>query len=87
MSHRGVEVVLGRLATDRAVRNRFRRAPAVTLRELVASGIELSPVEMAALGTLDPAAVQRFALALDPKIQKAVLATGSEEETGDAEGK
>ena len=77
--------MLGRLATDRAVRDRFHRAPSATLRELVASGIELSPVELAALATLDPAALQRFALALDPKIQKAVLATWSEE-TGDASG-
>jgi hypothetical protein len=79
MSHRGVEVVLGRLATDEAMRHRFRRAPAEALRELLAVGIELSAVELAALQSLDPAALHRFAQALDPRLQKAVLVASPEE--------
>ena len=73
MSHRGVEVVLGRLATDEAWRERFRREPAAALRELIGSGLELSAVERAAIEGLDPSAVLRFAEALDPRLQKAVL--------------
>jgi hypothetical protein len=73
MTHRGVEVVLGRLVTDEAVRGRFRHAPAAALRELIAAGIELSPVELEALESLDAAAIHRFAEALDPRLQKAVL--------------
>ena len=73
MSHRGVEIVLGRLATDEALRKRFRQAPAVVLRELIALGIELSPVELGTLESLDPSAVHRFAQSLDPRLQKAVL--------------
>lgn len=73
MSHRGVEIVLGRLATDEATRRRFERAPALALRELMALGLELSPVELTALESLDPSAVQRFAQTLDPRLQKAVL--------------
>jgi hypothetical protein len=73
MSHRGVEIVLGRLATDGAMRRRFRQAPAHVLRELMALGIELSPVELAALASLDPSAVHSFATALDSRLQKAVL--------------
>jgi len=73
MSHRGVEIVLGRLATDEAMRRRFREAPAQALRELIALGIELSSVELAALESLDPSALQRFAQALDKRLQKAVL--------------
>ena len=65
--------MLGRLATDEAVRHRFRQAPAQTLRELIASGIELTPVELAALESLDGYAVNRFAQALDPRLRKAVL--------------
>jgi hypothetical protein len=73
MSHRGVEIVLGRLATDEAMRRRFREAPATALRELLAMGLELSPVELAALESLDAAALHRFAQALDPRLQKATL--------------
>ena len=73
MSHRTVEIVLGRLATDEAMRRRFREAPAVALRELLAMGLELSTVELAALERLDPAEVQRFAQALDSRLQKAEL--------------
>jgi hypothetical protein len=73
MSHRGVEIVLGRLATDEAIRHRFRQSPALALRELMALGLELSPVELAALEALDPSAIQRFAQALDARLQKAVL--------------
>ncbi len=88
MSHRGVEVVLGRLATDEAWRERFRRAPAAALRELIGSGLELSPVELAALESLEPSAVRRFAQALDPRLQKAVLvaqaAVSTDEEAEEA---
>jgi hypothetical protein len=73
MSHRGVEIVLGRLATDEAVRRRFRQDPAHVLRELMAMGVELSPVELSALERLDPDAIQRFAHTLDARLQKAVL--------------
>lgn len=73
MSHRGVEIALGRLATDEALRRRFREGPAQALKELIALGLELSPVELAALESLDASAVQRFAQALDPRLQKAVL--------------
>ena len=78
MSHRGVEIVLGRLATDEATRRRFRQAPRETLRELLATGIELSPVELAALETLDASAVQHFARALDARLQRAVLLSQAE---------
>jgi hypothetical protein len=73
MSHRGVEVVLGRLATDEAIRRRFSEAPAAVLRELMALGLELTPVEMLALERLDPWAIQRFAQSLDARLQKAIL--------------
>jgi len=73
MSHRTVEIVLGRLATDEAMRRRFREAPAQALRELLALGLELSPVELAALEKLDPAELHRFAQTLDSRLQKAEL--------------
>lgn len=73
MSQRGVEIVLGRLATDEAIRERFERAPGPTLRELTAAGIELNAVELAALDRLDREAVDRFAQTLDPRLRRAVL--------------
>jgi hypothetical protein len=64
---------LGRLATDEAMRRRFRQEPEQALRELIALGIELTLLELAALGSLDPSALHRFAQALDPRLQKAML--------------
>jgi hypothetical protein len=55
------------------MRRRFQQAPAVALRELMALGLELSPVELAALESLDPSELHRFAQALDSRLQKAVL--------------
>jgi hypothetical protein len=70
MSHRGVEITLGQLATDEALRRRFLADPARTLGELTRVGIELSSIEVAALASLEPAALQRFALALDSRLQR-----------------
>jgi hypothetical protein len=88
MSHRGVEIVLGRLATDEALRTRFRRSPASALRDLIALGIELSPVELAALESIEPSAFYQFAQALDPRLQKAVLVVrgSSESDENASEG-
>jgi len=80
MSHRGVEIVLGRLATDEATRQKFRQSPTRTLRELIDMGLELSAVELAALESLNAEAVYRFAQALDARLQKAVLVKHSEED-------
>jgi hypothetical protein len=85
MSHRGVEIVLGRLATDEAMRQRFRSSPIDALRELTALGLELSTVELAALQSLDPSAVHRFAQALDPRLQRAMLVAEKPAESRDAE--
>jgi hypothetical protein len=83
MTQRGVEIVVGRLVTDEAIRRRFRQAPAQALRELMALGIELSAVEQAALQSLDPSALQHFAQALDSRLQKAVLVAQIEKLPGD----
>lgn len=73
MSQRGVEVILGRLATDEALRKRFVAGTRRTLEELQAQGLELSALEQAALEGLDTATLERFAEALDPRLQKAAL--------------
>ncbi len=87
MSHRGVENLLGRLVTDAETRRRFRLAPVRTLQELCELGIELTPVELEALSDLDPAALNRFAQALDQRLRKALLVTRDrEDETADEPG-
>jgi len=49
MSQKSVEIVIGKLATDEALRRRFARNPTATLRELGETGIELNSVEISAL--------------------------------------
>ncbi len=39
----------------------------------MALGVQLSPIELAALESLDPSAVHHFATAPDPRLQKALL--------------
>jgi hypothetical protein len=74
MSHRGVEIVLGRLATDETLRGRFATHGRRMLEELIDQGLELSAVERAALEALDWRALDRFAAALDPRLQKVAIA-------------
>lgn len=73
MTHKSVEVLIGRLATDEPLRRRFAANAPDVLRFLEAEGFRFSPVEAAALARLEPAALDRFATALDPRLQKASL--------------
>jgi len=71
--HKHVEILIGKLATDSWLRDRFGEDPAATLRELEGHGFELNELELAALTAIDPAALRSFAGALDRRIQKAPL--------------
>jgi hypothetical protein len=73
MSQQNVERLIGRMVTDHALRRRFEEKPLEALFEIVASGVELTTVELQALASMDPAVVARFAEALDPRIQKVEL--------------
>ena len=75
MSQRSVEKVIGRLATDEEFRCRFESEREAVLQELIASGTELTPVELKALRDLDFSACRRFARCLDPRLQKISLKT------------
>jgi hypothetical protein len=70
MSHRTVETIIGKLATDEGFRRRFLDDPAAVLDELRGQGCELSSVEIGALTALDQAAITAFAEALDRRLQK-----------------
>jgi hypothetical protein len=73
MTQRSVEVLIGRLATDEPLRRRFAANAEEVLRLLEAEGLRFSPVETAALVRLPSGALDRFAGALDPRLQKASL--------------
>lgn len=73
MSQRSVEQVIGRLATDEDFRRRFQEDRTAVLREVIASGLALTPVELHALVDLDFSACWRFARCLDPRLQKISL--------------
>jgi putative modified peptide len=70
MSQRSVERVLGRLVTDEAFRRRFSADPGAALAEAAGSGVELTPIELQSLASLDPRLLSRVADALDPRLQK-----------------
>jgi hypothetical protein len=70
MSHRSVELVIGRLATDEGFRRRFVADATGSLSELRQQGHELTAVEVEALLALDLTAIDRLAGAIDQRLQK-----------------
>jgi hypothetical protein len=71
MSQAHVEQILGRLATDEAWRERFRRAPDDALDALVGvASLEISGTERQALLAMTPDTLDAFAAALDPRLQR-----------------
>lgn len=73
MSQTNVERIVGRLATDEDFRRDFHANPERVVRDLADRGLELTRAEIDALVTLDPSTFDRFADALDPRLQKASL--------------
>ena len=73
MSQDNVERVIGLLATDEGLRERFARDPHAVLRELVERGLELNTCEWWSLARMDAGELMRFANAIDPRLQKADL--------------
>jgi len=77
MSQLHVERIIGVLATDEGLRRRFTADPKGTLKELAERGIELTSFEMASLACLDPDKLERFARAIDERLQKIDLRRGA----------
>lgn len=71
MSQKNVEQFLGRVATDPALRRRFRVDRHGAIAAFRDEGYELSAVETSALVSLDADTVEAFAGRLDPRIQRA----------------
>ena len=71
MSQAHVEQVIGRLATDEHWRARYKQARAEALDALTTeAALEVTPTERRALLELPPEALDRFAGALDPRLQR-----------------
>lgn len=73
MSQKSVEVVIGRLASDEALRNSFLGDPTGTLRSLCDAGLELTPGEIEALLEVPPEAWPAMAAQVHPRLQKIAL--------------
>jgi hypothetical protein len=71
MTHRNVETLIGRLATDATLRRRFLANPTAILAELRAQGCELTDVQLHALASTSAEAIREFAAHVDRRIQKA----------------
>lgn len=71
MSHRHVESLLGRLVTDPALRRRFAKERFALLEELRSHGHELTAIELEALASTEPIAIDIFAASLDERLRKA----------------
>ena len=78
MTHRNVETLIGRLATDPAFRRRFAADPSAVLDELRSQGCELTLVELDALASTSADAIESFAGALDRRIRKADVGSASD---------
>ena len=79
MSHRNVENLIGRLATDPVLRRRFAEDPAAVLRELAEQGFELTAIEADALKSTDIGPVRLLADSLDRRIKRAEPVRGEED--------
>jgi dienelactone hydrolase len=86
VTHRNVETLLGRLATDPLLRRRFAADPAGVVGQLREQGYELTGVEADALASTNADAIGSFAAALDRRIRRADVAaelkTSCEKERG-----
>jgi hypothetical protein len=76
MTHRNVETMIGRLATDAALRRRFKDDKEGVLREFREQGHELTPVELEALASTSDEALRSLGEALDVRIRR--LDSGSD---------
>jgi hypothetical protein len=75
MSQVHVEQIIGRLATDERWRTRYRRAPGEALDALTeATSLDVTATERRALLALPPEALDRFAAALDSRLQRPEVA-------------
>ena len=74
VSHKSVEMIIGKLATDEGFRRRFEAEPAAALDEVKRGGWELTAVEVEALRAIDLEAVRALARLIDARLVKVEIA-------------
>jgi hypothetical protein len=79
VSQKSVEIVIGRLATDEALRSEFIRDPRGTLRQLAEAGLELNAGEIDALLSTPADQLNAMADWVHPRLQKAHLMRDQDE--------
>ena len=65
MTQRWIEIVIGKLVTDKELRQKFLGAPRETLLELIDQGTHLTSSEIAALVAMDAELWERTAREID----------------------
>ena len=70
MAQRNVEIVIGRLMTDEALRMAFFADPVMALTRFIESGYDLTALEVAALRATDAGVWVQAAKKIDPRLQK-----------------
>lgn len=80
MSQKSVEIVIGRLATDEALRARFSEDPRSTLMHLQGAGLDLTAAEIEALRRTPLALWAYVAMCVHPRLQKIALRRDDREE-------
>jgi len=73
MSQKSVEIVIGKLATDEALRARFVADPRTTLDRLEEQGLELNPAETEALLAIPKGGWIVISRWIHPRLQKIAL--------------
>jgi len=73
MSHKCVEAVIGKLATDEGFRRWFLEDAMGALEEIRRRGAELTAVEVQALAAMDREVIRSFASGIDQRLQKVDL--------------
>ncbi len=85
MSQACVEILIGRLVTDRGLRLLFDVDPQEAIQILRVGGLKITDGEADALSRLDSAVLETLARALDPRLRRACLRL-SPAERQDADG-
>lgn len=73
VTQKSVEILIGKLASDEELRDRFRQDRRAAIDKLQSEGLELTTLEVESLVAADADAFDRLADALDPRLQKASL--------------
>jgi hypothetical protein len=78
MSHKCVEAIIGKLATDEGFRRWFLEDAVGALEDLRNHGVELTSVEVQALAGIDREVIRSFASGIDQRLQKVDLTSTGE---------